>query len=57
MENQRNIILAIVLSAIVLFGWSALSERFFPTANPPATRTVDGKQVAVPQPGAAWPEG
>lgn len=52
MENQRNIILAIVLSAIVLFGWSALSERFFPTANPPATKTVAGKQVPVPQPGA-----
>ena len=45
-------ILAIVLSAIVLFGWSALSDRFFPTANPPATQTVEGKQVPVPNPGA-----
>ncbi|HEV2568825.1 membrane protein insertase YidC [Sphingomonas sp.] len=52
MENQRNMILAIVLSAIVLFGWSALSDRFFPTANPPATKVVDGKPVPVPQPGA-----
>ncbi|NNM76720.1 membrane protein insertase YidC [Sphingomonas sp. ID1715] len=51
MENQRNMILAIVLSALVLFGWSALSDRFFPTANPPATKVVNGKQVAVPQPG------
>lgn len=53
MDNQRNMILAIVLSAIILFGWSALSERFFPTANPPSTKVVNGKTVPLPQPGAA----
>ena len=47
MDNQRNMILAIVLSALVLFGWSALSSRYFPTANPPATKIVDGKSVPV----------
>jgi YidC/Oxa1 family membrane protein insertase len=52
LENQRNMILAIVLSALILFGWSALSDRFFPTANPPATKTVEGRQVPVPNPGA-----
>jgi YidC/Oxa1 family membrane protein insertase len=52
LDNQRNMILAIVLSAIVLFGWSALSNRFFPTANPPATKVVQGKQVPVPNPAA-----
>ena len=52
MDNSRNMILAIVLSALVLFGWSALSDRFFPTANPPATKIEDGKQVPLPQPGA-----
>ncbi len=52
MDNQRNMILAIVLSALVLFGWSALSDRFFPTANAPSTKVVEGKQVAIPQPGA-----
>jgi YidC/Oxa1 family membrane protein insertase len=52
LDNQRNMILAIVLSALVLFGWSALSDRFFPTANQPSTKMVDGKQVPVPQPGA-----
>src|ERR1044072_5799625 len=45
-------ILAIVLSALVLFGWSALSNYYFPTANPPATQTEKGKQVPVPQPHA-----
>ncbi len=34
MENQRNIIVAIVLSALVLFGWPVLAERFFPQPKP-----------------------
>jgi YidC/Oxa1 family membrane protein insertase len=33
-ENQRNMILAFVLSALVLIGWSTLSERFFPPPKP-----------------------
>jgi YidC/Oxa1 family membrane protein insertase len=52
LDNQRNMILAIVLSALVLFGWSALSDRFFPTANPPVTKIADGKQVVLPNPAA-----
>ncbi len=50
--DQRNMILALVLSAIVLFGWSALSSRFFPTANKPATRIEAGKTVVLPNPAA-----
>jgi YidC/Oxa1 family membrane protein insertase len=42
-------ILAVVLSAIVLFGWSMLTERYFPTASEPSTKIVDGKQVPVQQ--------
>jgi YidC/Oxa1 family membrane protein insertase len=45
-------ILAIVLSAIVLIGWGFVSERFLPTANPPATKVVKGKTVPVAQPQA-----
>ena len=52
MTDNRNLILAIVLSALVLFGWSLVSERYFPTASEPSTQIVDGKQVAVPKPGA-----
>ncbi len=43
MENQRNMILAVVLSALVLFGWSALSERYFPqpkAVSPPTTQVA-----------------
>ena len=39
-------ILAVVLSAIVLFGWSFVSERYFPTANPPVTKIENGREVA-----------
>lgn len=52
MNEQKNLILAIVLSAIVLFGWSVISERFFPTAAPASTEVRDGKQVVLPKPGA-----
>ncbi|MFS0736445.1 membrane protein insertase YidC [Sphingomonas sp. 1P06PA] len=51
-NDQRNMILAIVLSALVLFGWSLLSERIMPTANPPATKIEKGKTTAVPNPAA-----
>ena len=50
MSEHRNMILAIVLSAIVLFGWSFVTERWFPVANEPSTKAVQGKQVAVPKP-------
>lgn len=52
MENQRNMILAIVLSAVVLIGWSFLSSQFFPTANPPVTKIEDGREKVIPNPAA-----
>ncbi len=52
MNDNRNMVLAIVLSAIVLLGWSFLSERFFPTASEPSTKFENGKQVALPKPQA-----
>jgi YidC/Oxa1 family membrane protein insertase len=45
-------ILAIVLSAIVLIGWGFVTETWFPAANPPVTRTEQGRQVPLPQPQA-----
>ncbi len=52
MENSRNMILAIVLSAAVLFGWSMLSEQIAPTASEPSTEFVEGEQVVLDNPGA-----
>ncbi len=54
MDNQRNMILAIVLSALVLIGWTALSERFFPQPKPPvATTTAPGTVTAAGTPAPA----
>ncbi len=54
MENQRNIIVAIVLSALVLFGWPVLAERFFPQpkpveqAAPPVNGSGTGAMAGAP---------
>ena len=50
MNENKNLILAVLLSALVLLGWSVLSERFMP-ANPPP-KVEDGKVVPNAQPQA-----
>ncbi|MGN6849634.1 MAG: membrane protein insertase YidC, partial [Sphingomicrobium sp.] len=52
MNDSKNLILAVVLSALVLLGWSLAANKFFPTANPPSSKIVDGKQEPLPQPTA-----
>ena len=52
MNDNRNMILAIVLSALVLLGWGFVAEIWFPTANPPSTKVEQGRSVPVPQPQA-----
>ncbi len=46
-DEQRNMILAVVLSAIVLFGWSFVSEWWFPTANAPPTKIITTMTIAM----------
>ncbi len=46
-------ILAIVLSALILIGWTFASERFFPAAKAPVTQAAAGQSQALPAPGAA----
>ena len=43
MNDNRNMLLAIVLSAFVLIGWSLLSDKFFPTAGPQTQQVENGK--------------
>jgi len=52
-NDNKNMLLAIVLSALVLIGWSLLSEKFFPTAGPQTQQVENGKVKPVPQPQAA----
>jgi YidC/Oxa1 family membrane protein insertase len=49
-NDSKNLILAVALSALVLLGWSWAANRFFPTANPPSTRVEAEKQKPVAQP-------
>ncbi len=49
MNDSKNLILAVALSALVLLGWSWAANRFFPTANPQSTKVVAGKQQPLPQ--------
>jgi YidC/Oxa1 family membrane protein insertase len=48
-NDSKNLILALALSAIVLLGWTWAADRFFPTANPPVTKFVNGKSQPLPQ--------
>jgi YidC/Oxa1 family membrane protein insertase len=48
-NDNKNLILAVVLSALILLGWGWAANKFFPTANPPpATKVENGKQQPVP---------
>ena len=53
MNENRNMLLAIVLSALALIGWSFLSEKFLPTAGPQTQQVEDGKVKPAPAPQAA----
>jgi YidC/Oxa1 family membrane protein insertase len=46
-EEHRNWVLFAVLAALILFGGQYLTTKFFPTANPPVTKVVEGKTVPV----------
>ncbi len=52
MNDSKNLILAVVLSALVLLGWSWAANKYFPTANPPSTKIENGRQQPLPQPQA-----
>ena len=53
MTDNKNMVLAIALSILILMGWSFLAERWFPTAAPQSQRVEDGK--VKPAPSAAQP--
>ena len=42
MENQRNIILAVLLTALVLFGWDAAVGYFYPQSKTPTQVVASG---------------
>jgi YidC/Oxa1 family membrane protein insertase len=60
LNDNRNMLLAVVLSALVLIGWSLLSDRIFPTAGPQTVQVQNGKTRPIAQapvvPGANAPQ-
>ena len=50
MNDSKNLIIAVVLSALVLLGWTWAANKYFPTANPQSTKIEAGKQKPVEQP-------
>ena len=49
MNDSKNLILAVVLSALVLLGWTWAAGKYFPTANPPTSKAANGQQQPVQQ--------
>ena len=49
-NDNKNMILAVVLSALVLLGWGLFTQYYFPAANPPAAKVEKGRAVPLPQP-------
>ena len=50
MGNNRNMMLALVLSALVIFGWSFVSDKLFPPALPQTHKVEDGKVKPIANP-------
>ena len=56
MNDNKNLILAVVLSALILLGWMWAANKFFPTANPPSVKVENSKQQQpVPSQSQAQP--
>lgn len=51
-DESKNFVLFAVIAALILFGWPLIQSRVFPTANPPVTKMVDGKNKPVTNPAA-----
>ena len=56
MDNQRNLILAVLLTGLVLFGWDAAVRYFYPATDTPAQRAAAVAEGTA-QPGTASPAG
>ena len=53
MGEQRNVILAIVLSVVIIFGWEFWQSRMHPAVPPTPAVTATAPAPATPAPGSA----
>ena len=47
MNDSKNLILAVVLSALVLIGWTWAANRYFPTAKRHISQTTQSSCAAL----------
>jgi len=52
LNDNRNMMLAVLLSALVLIGWTLLADRLMPTAGPQTVKVENGVAKPIPQPRA-----
>jgi len=55
LDNQRNLILAVVMTALVLFGWDAAVGYFYPQAKTPTQIVEAGGADRIADPAAPAP--
>jgi YidC/Oxa1 family membrane protein insertase len=48
LEDRRNLILAIALTALILFGWQFIAAKYFPQPAPVSTTGVAGAKPSGP---------
>jgi YidC/Oxa1 family membrane protein insertase len=48
LEDKRNLILAMVLAGLILFGWPIVAGQFFPQPKPVATAAPTASSAATP---------
>ena len=51
-DDRRNFFVFVAIAALILLGWPLAQQKFFPTANPPVSKVVDGKSKPVANPAA-----
>jgi YidC/Oxa1 family membrane protein insertase len=59
-DDKRNLIIAVLLTGLILFGWPYVASTFFPTAAPPAvtapakteSATADSADIVAAEPSA-----
>jgi YidC/Oxa1 family membrane protein insertase len=49
-NDTKNLVIAVVLSIVVLLGWTWAANKYFPASNPPSSKIEAGKQQPVQQP-------
>ena len=55
MDDKRNILLAMVLTALILFGWPYVAERIFPGSTKPATPATESAASQAGAPAGTAP--